>query len=126
VSLLSCISSSSSVGPTFQLKTHIAYIWTTIGTGQFLQLNDTVVEVKGDASVLGINYPFDIIVTDGSNGQPILTVNGMPDTGATLNGCTVQAHSTLGGMAVTFTTYEGINTELELPDLYPNIFINPS
>ena len=126
MSLLTCISSSAAVGPTFQLKTYIAYIWVTIGTCQFIQLSPSVVEVKGSAKVLDIDYPFDIIVTDGSGGQPILTVNGVQDWGATLNGCTVQAHSTLGGIAVTFTTYEGINTELETPDPYPNIFVNPS
>jgi hypothetical protein len=38
----------------------------------------------------------------------------------------VQAHSTMNGIVVTFTTYETINTELEMPDLIPNIFINPS
>ncbi len=85
-----------------------------------------MVEVKGIASVAGITYPFDILVTDGSNGQPVLTVNGTPDPGATLTGCTLPTQATLGGIAITFTSYETINTELELPDLYPNIFVNPS
>jgi hypothetical protein len=70
--------------------------------------------------------PAKVVMHEVKRNSGLMVFNGTQDWGATLSGCTVQAHSTLNGMAVTFTTYETINTELELPDLYPNIFINPS
>jgi hypothetical protein len=123
--LLGCISKSAAVGPTFDLKTHILGIWETIGSCQFTTLTESAVEVKGNASFLKQKFDFDILVTDGSNGQPILTVNGQPDPKATRDGCTIQAHDTLDGIKVTFTTYKKINTEIKTPDPYPNVFINP-
>ena len=123
MSLLSCISSSAQVGPTFDLKTHIAFIWSTVGSCVFKTVSDDVVEVSGAASILGISYNFDIIVT--TEPGRILTVNGNVDTGATLSGCTVQARNTLDGYAFTFATYDGTYTEIETPDPFPNIFIAP-
>jgi hypothetical protein len=119
--LQTCLGSSE-IGHNYTIKIHAVFVWADAGSCMFIQSSPSVVEVKGTAKIVGSSYDFDIIITDGSGGQPVLTVNGTADPGATLSGCTVQASSTLKGMKISFSP-DGKDTELETPNPYPNIKI---
>lgn len=123
MSLLGCISGQSQAGKTYHLKIHPGGIfWQTIGSGQFVTLTESSIEVTGSVSLLGVSSNFDVIITDGSSGQPILTVDGQADPGATLSGCTIQAKDTLGGLTFTVSPDED-KTKVVVSGPYPAIYI---
>ncbi|HTK18344.1 MAG TPA: hypothetical protein VL442_02470 [Mucilaginibacter sp.] len=113
---------SATIGHSYTLQIHEVFTWGDIGTCNFIRATSSLVEVKGTVNTKWYSGPFDIIVTDGSNGQPILIVNGVPDDCAKLNGCQVQACKLLDGYAFTFSP-DGNDTIIETPALLPNVKI---
>jgi hypothetical protein len=117
--LLSCLGSCET-NHSYRIMCHGAHV----GDCQFIQNLETVVEVQGQAkiSVFGVvlyEGTFDIIV---SVTPPVLTVGKTPDPQATLNGCTIQAHSTLKGHSFSVSP-DGQNTKVDPSGDWPDIEI---
>ncbi len=129
MSLRSCMSPNIQAGPVYDLEMRVP--WPKAGWCTFKTVSDDVLEVIGHLGIPDHTYDFDVRITTEpgfiltlfmeERGKPVQKV----DTGATLNGCTLQAKYLLGGLSFGMKAYNATTTEIDAPGLIPNIYIVP-
>jgi hypothetical protein len=131
MSLRSCMSSNIQPDVTYDLKISLGLVWPKIGWCRFKIVRDDLLEIVGHAGILAATYDFDVKISTspGTVLSLMTTQDGNIvqkfDSGATLDGCILQAKSLLGGLKFSLKPYDATTTEIDTPSPYPNVYIVP-